>query len=146
MSPWPAIDIINGTLAGLFSKVEIVDPTLKFKGVLVDPMEVREVLSREREAGRVGVDEATRILGMTRFGVSTLAKLRTLLGEPYLRERHFENAKGVRMRLFALEELQIFVRDHISLMEYARSLSFPLKVMKRKLDANGIEPITGHMG
>lgn len=61
---WPVLDIVNGILSGLFDRVEVVDPALKFKGVLVDPEEVRFVLSRNKAAGRVGIEEAAALIGM----------------------------------------------------------------------------------
>lgn len=42
---WPVVDIVRGLLGGLFETVEVVDPDLKFKGILVDPAEVRAVLT-----------------------------------------------------------------------------------------------------
>ena len=45
---WPVLDIVNGILGGLFENVELMDPSLNFKGVMIDPHEVRKTLARPR--------------------------------------------------------------------------------------------------
>ena len=142
ISRWPVVDIVNGILGGLFDTVEITDQDLKFKGVLVDPMEVRETLSREQAQGRVGLDEAARIIGMPRHGLSAVAKIRKSDGTPYVTEHFVENSKGARTRLFAVEELRAFLREHVSLTEIAAKEHFSVKVMKMKMDGRGAVPLT----
>ncbi|UOA26052.1 TniQ family protein [Pseudosulfitobacter sp. DSM 107133] len=138
---WPVIDIVNGILAGLFGTVELVDPSLKFKGILVDPMEVREALSREKSEGRGGLDEGARIIGMPNHGLSALAKMRNVDGSPFVVEHFVENSKGTTIRLFDLESLESFRLDHVSLKEIAEQQSFSSKVMKMKLDVHGVVPL-----
>lgn len=139
---WPVIDIVNGVLAGLFGTVEVVDPALKFKGLLVDPAEVRENLSREKAQGRVGQDEGARIIGMPPHGLSALAKMRKADGSFYVETHFAENSKGAKIRLFAVEDLLQFRREHISLKEIAEQQWFSSKVMKMKLVGRGLVPLT----
>lgn len=113
---------------------------------MVDPAEVRIVLSQQKAEGCVGIDRAARMLGMSSFGVTTLARLRGRAGEAYITERSVTNAKGVQTRLFVEADITRFLRDHIALTDYAASRSFSAKVMKMKLDARGIEPIASRRG
>ncbi|WP_417269931.1 TniQ family protein [Celeribacter sp.] len=137
---WPVIDIVNGILAGVFGTVELVDPSLKFKGILVDPKEVREALSREKSQGRVGLDQGARIIDMPNHGLSALAKMRNADGAPYVVEHFVENSKGTTIRLFDVETLESFRLEHVSLKEIAEQQSCSSKVMKMKLDAHGVVP------
>ncbi|WP_370270422.1 TniQ family protein [Nioella sp.] len=138
---WPVLDIVNGVLSGLFARVEVVDPALKFKGVLVDPEEVRLVLSRNKAAGRVGIEEAVALIGMPVHGVNALLRLRDGDGAPYLSEYPGVNAKGATVRLFDVSEILAFRRGHVSLKEVAEAQSFSPKVMKMKLDGRGAVPL-----
>ncbi|UWR33020.1 TniQ family protein [Sulfitobacter sp. W027] len=139
---WPVLDIINGVISGLFTRVEVVEPELKFKGVLVDPEEVRTILYRNKGAGRVGIEEAAALIGMPVQGVNALVKLRDGEGAPYLREYSEVNAKGATVRLFDMVEILAFRRGHVSLKEIAEAASFSPKVMKMKMDARGAVPLT----
>ncbi len=141
ISRWPVVDIVNGILGGLFGTVELADPSLKFKGVLVDPVEVREVLAREKAEGRVTLREAARIVGMPTHGISWVSKIRKPCGAPYFAEHFVSNAKGTQTRLFAVEDLQWFLDHHISLSELAETERFSVKVMKLKMDGRGAVPI-----
>lgn len=142
---WPVLDIVNGVLSGLFTRVEVVDPTLKFKGVLVDPEEVRLVLSRNKAAGRVGIEEAVALIGMPVHGVNALLRLRDGDGAPYLRAHVEMNSKGVAVRFFEVADILAFRRGHVSLKEIAEAQSFSPKVMKMKLDGSGAVPLApGH--
>lgn len=138
---WPVLEIVNGILVGLFQTVEIVDVSLKFKGVLVDPHEVREVLVRQLSLGRVGLDEASRIVGMPRSGVSALVKLFGRDGEPYVHEYWAENSKGAKSRLFERSDLEQFRLQYVSLKEIANDAKSGSKAMKMRLEAEGIEPV-----
>lgn len=141
-SRWPVIDIINGILSDMFSKVELCEPALKFKAVLVDPREVREILSRAKSEGGVGFDEAARILGMPIPGLNALSRMRRPNGTAYVEERSIPNAKGIGIRVFSLDDLHAFLKEHISLKEYAEEQGVAPKWMKVRLDAKGIEPIS----
>ena len=140
-SRWPAMDIVRGILSGLFTKVEVVKPELKFKGILVDPVEVRMTLKRNQLKGCVGVEEAVQLIGMPQQGLNNLVRMRNADGEPYISERMMNNAKGVPVRLFALDEIEAFRRDHISLTEIAEAESCYPKIMKVKLDDRGLVPV-----
>ncbi|RHZ91192.1 hypothetical protein D1114_20765 [Cereibacter sphaeroides] len=146
ISRWPVMDILDGILEGLFPTVEVLDPELKFKGIMVAPDEIRVALSQQKADGCIGIDAAARMLGMNTFGVSTLVKLRGRAGEVYLTERFVTNAKGVQTRVFVEAEIETFLRDHVRLADFAAARSFSVKMMKRKLDAKGIGPIASCYG
>lgn len=141
VSRWPAMDIVNGILAGLFSKVEVVDVDLKFKGVLVHPSEVRQVLKCNQVEGYVGTEDAALMIGLPQQGLYNLSRMRKPNGSPYLVERIAENAKGSPVRLFSVDEILAFRKEHISLMDIAEAEVFSPKVMKMKLDGRGLVPV-----
>jgi hypothetical protein len=145
---WPVLDIVNGVLAGQFKTVEIVDRSLKFKGVLVDPFEVRESLSRMMAEGWIGIDECARIIGMPTSSVSVLAKLRQPDGAAYIADQWMGNSKGTETRLFSQVDVERFCATHISLKEISEDANCTPKVMKMRLDAKGLAPFAskGELG
>lgn len=142
ISRWPVIDIVTGILSGMFEHVEIVDRSQKFKAVMVDPVEVRDTLFRAKSEGFVGVEQAANLIGMPIQGFNNLVKLKTHDGAAYVTEHHIENGKGRPVRLFPTKDIERFRREHISLKEHADRHAISQKVMKMKLDARGIQPIT----
>lgn len=140
-SRWPVMDIVRGILSGLFANVQVVNPSLKFKSILVDPVEVRIILKRNQLKGCVGIEEAVQFIGMPQQGLNNLVRMRKANGEPYLAERLVENAKGVSVRLFSLDEIRAFRRDHISLTEIAQTETSSPKSIKIKLDGRGVVPV-----
>lgn len=138
---WPVLEIVNGILAGLFTLVEIVDVSLKFKGVLVDPYEVREVLARRQSEGWVGLDEAARIAGMPKSGISALVKLVGQNGQPHVRDYWIENSKGAKTRVFDKSDLVQFRSQHNTLKQIAAGARCAPKSMKIRLDAEGVYPV-----
>ncbi|PVA05273.1 TniQ family protein [Thalassorhabdomicrobium marinisediminis] len=141
-SRWPAIDIVRGILSGLFETVEVVSPSLKFKGILVDPREVRATLERNQLQGYIGVKEAVELLGMRQPNLNTLLRIRKADGSRYITERIVTNAKDVPVRLFPVEEIEQFLRDYVSLKEIADREKLSSKVMRAKIDGWGVAPIT----
>lgn len=141
LSRWPVIDIIAAVLSGSLGRVEIVDPALKFKGVLVDPTEVREVLSRQGREGLVGPDEAGRISGLSRPALNSLTRIRRPSGRPWLTAHQMVNSKGAPVRLYSAQELKEFLDRHVSLRDYAAQHGISAKAMKQRLESCGIEPI-----
>ncbi|MEM1352294.1 MAG: hypothetical protein AAGF27_08105, partial [Pseudomonadota bacterium] len=141
VSRWPVMDIVKGILEGLFTCVEVVEPSLKFKGIMVDPAEVREALARKKADGYVSLDEGARIIGMPKFGLSALAKLRAPDGTHYARDHWLQNSKGAKMRVFERADLERFRKQHISLKEIAEAARFSPKGMKMELDARGLMPV-----
>lgn len=140
-SRWPAIDIVRGILAGIFKNVEVVNPHLKFKGILVDPVEVRMTLKRAQLEGCIGVEESAQLIGMPQQGFNFLVRMRKADGSPYIAERLVDNGKGVSVRLFPLDAVRAFRRDHVSLKEIAEAESSSIKVMKMNLDRRGVVPL-----
>lgn len=138
---WPVMDIVNGILNGLFKVVEVVESSLKFKGVMVDPREVRDALVRQNAEGRVSLDEGAKIIGMPKSGLSVLAKLRAPDGTLYVRDHWLQNSKGAKMRVFERADLEQFRKQHISLKEIAEAADFSPRVMKMKLDVLGLTPV-----
>jgi len=96
---------------------------------------------RERSQGRVGIDEGAQLIGMRRVGLWGLAKMRKPDGKPYVAEHHVENSKGVKVRLFAVEDLLNFSREHVSLKDFSAEHHTAIKIMKMKLDHRGVMPI-----
>lgn len=141
VSRWPVIDIITGVLSGSFVRVEVVDPALKFKGVLVDPIEVREVLSRQDGARLVGADEAARLTGLSRPALNALTRIPRPDGGAWLSVREKRNAKGAAVRLFPVDQLEDFLAEHISLKAYAAERKWSSKSAKMKLEQEGIRPV-----
>lgn len=141
ISRWPVVDIVSGILVGRFAQVECADPDLRFKGVLVDLEEIREVLGRLASSDHVGVHEAAQILDVTTSCISTLAKLHDPSNAPYLREMATENTKGVRTRIYSKTELLAFRDRHLSLSDIATRQGLAPRWMKVRLDNLGVKPI-----
>ncbi len=141
VSRWPVIDIISGLLLGSFAKVEVVDPVLKFKGVLVDPIEVREVLSRQDGARLVGADEAARLTGLSRPALNVLTRIPRPDGGAWPSVREKLNAKGAAVRLFPVDQLDAYLAEHISMKAYAAERKWSAKSAKIKLHRKGIRPV-----
>lgn len=144
----PVLEIVNGILAGQFESVGVVDPSLKFKAVMVDPVEVRETLARQMAEGWVGLDEGARIIGIPKYGLSGLAKLHAADGTSYVRDDWVENSKGIRIRLFNKVDLEDFRRRYVSLKEIAEGAQLAPKQVKMKLNALGVKPAvaSAHLG
>ncbi|MEO0388136.1 MAG: hypothetical protein AAF281_11490 [Pseudomonadota bacterium] len=134
----PIIDIFAGVLSGSFVRVEVVGSALKFKGVLVDPIEVREVLSRQDGARLIGADEAARMTGLSRPAINAL----TRISRPkWLSVREKLSAKGEAVRMFPVDQLEDFLAEHISLKAYAVERECSSTSAKMKLDREGIRPV-----
>jgi hypothetical protein len=146
ISRWPVVDIVDGILAGRFKSVACPDSELRFKGVLVDPEEVRAVLSRQNCDDHITIEEAARLLDLLPFGVSSLAKLHDSAGTPYLCEKFVENAKGTRCRVFSRSEVQEFLKSYVALRDIAAGAGLAPRWMKERLDARGVAPIAPHRG
>jgi hypothetical protein len=140
-SRWPAMDIVRGIQSGLFKKVEVVNSELKFKAILVDPTEVRMTLTRNQLKGFIGIEDAVQFIGMPQQGLNILVRMRKANGEPYITVRLVHNAKGVPVRLFSLDEIRAFRRDHLSLTEIAEAETSSPKSIKIKLDGRGVVPV-----
>lgn len=146
ISRWPVVDIVRGILAGRFTRVECADTGLRFKGVLVDPVEIREVLGRQVSDDHVSAHEAAKMLGMSTTGIRTLVKLRDHAGAPFLHEEAIENAKGVRTSVYSRTEVRAFRDGHVPLRDIARRQGLRPRWMKVRLDALGVTPIAPYKG
>lgn len=142
VSRWPVLDIVTGILAGKFARLECIDPGLKFKGLLVDPVEVRAVLLCQAADGFIAVDEAARRIAMKPHHVTALAKMADRDGTPYLPARFAQNSKGVETRVFSEAGIERFMSAHVTLKDFAAEQGLSAKVMRCILAACGIQPIT----
>lgn len=140
-SRWPVLDIVQGILAGRFASLQIVDPGLKFKGLLIDPLDVRQAMTEARSEGRVELRQAIEMLGISANGVNALLKLKGPFGHPFLSSHHVENSKGAKLRVFDLAEIEAFKRDHVSLKEIASESGVSPKSMRMRLDRAGVAPM-----
>lgn len=141
VSRWPVVDIVKGILSQQFDSIEIVDERLKFKGVLVHPMEVRKSLSCDMLVDHVGVDEASQILDIKPHLVPTLERLERLDGGAYSRTKYVSNSKGVRVALYSVRDMRLFLSENVSLKQSAKAVGTSLKNMKIGLDKAGLRPI-----
>ena len=141
VSGWPVVGIVKALLAERLVRVECVDPELRFRSILVDPAEVRAVLSREASEDFVCVDEVARMLRIRRYAVSSFLKLRDPSGAAYLRAHFVQSAEDRRTRVFSKSEVMKFLDEHITLSEIAAQSGSRTRWVKPKLDARGIGPI-----
>jgi hypothetical protein len=142
----PVIDIVRAILSGSVTKVECADPAAKFKGVLVDPTELRSVLLPTELDARLDLKATAAALGMTTSGVHALTRLHDRDGHPILSKEAVTNAKGVSHPYFRREEVKAFRDEHVSLKDVAAAASVGSKQMKQTLDAAGIMPIGSRRG
>lgn len=137
----PVVDIVNAILEGDLTKVEILDPNLKFKGLLVDTSEIRKVVSCVKSPGFVWKSEAAHILGLDTQDVSKLADMRYTNGSPIFTV-HFEEAGGLQPKqMIDLKDVHAFQSEYILLKEYAAHLQQTPPVVSMKLKKLGVEAI-----
>jgi hypothetical protein len=134
----PAIDIIEGILDGKFGQVETLDPSLKFKGILVNPTEVREVLIPNAVGDLISVGQAAEFLKMKRDYVVGLARVSDENGKPILSKHFLTNGKGAKTKYFDFNEVVDFAERHVSLAVYAKDFENGAKWVKIRLDAKGV--------
>jgi hypothetical protein len=115
----PVIDIINGILSGRLHNVEVLDERLKFKGVLVHPAEIRSVLDAPPDDGFVWKPDAAEMLGVSGDGMTKLAKLRRPSGDNYFTKFYAEREELRSRRMFKLDEIAEFKKQHVLIREYA---------------------------
>lgn len=135
------IDTIQAILSGDLHNIEIVDPNLQFKGVLVDPAEIRAVLCARTMKGFVWKAEAADIIGISMDSLSRLSKMQKINGDVYFTELFFE-AEGLRSRpMYSLDEVHAFKRKHILIGEYAAQLKLPVQTASALLRKRRIRSI-----
>ena len=140
-SRWSMFDIVSGIKNGVLRSAEIVDLDEKLSGILIDPQEVRYVLSRRLKNGFVGIDEAVEISGLPADGVSYLARLKKPSGQPYLVKETAKNLKGKDVRIFKKEDLENFKNEHISLIDLSERRNIHFRILKSQLSKQGVNPI-----
>ncbi|SEL05006.1 TniQ protein [Roseovarius nanhaiticus] len=136
-----AADIVRMVLDGRLSKVELLNESLRFRSVLVDPDEVYAVANASEDHHGCSVAETARRLGVSTVGVTHLRTKLDETGRPFLQVTEVINARGsVRLR-FAVEEIQRFLDIHVSLKDLAKREGVSTKAMSKRLSDRGIEPI-----
>lgn len=145
-SRYPIMDIVRAVLDGTLAKVEMVDPALRFRSVLVNPDDIRQTLNARLGQDWVGLQEAADILGLTRSGVLRLSRSPSPFGQVYLEPTSVKNSKGTSHLFFERKAVERFRDEHVTLADYSRSVSFGPKLMKLKLDRARIEPILDRRG
>ncbi len=140
----PVVDIVKAILAGDLTKVEILDPNLKFKGLLVDTSEIRKVISCVKTPGFVWKSEAAHLLGLNAQDLSKLADMRHANGSPIFTV-HFEEAEGLQaQQMIDLKDVHAFQSEYILLKEYASHLQQTPSVVSMRLKELGVEAIASH--
>lgn len=137
-------DTIDGILSGKLNRVEILDPNLKFKGVLVDPEEIRAVLAAPTMEGFIWKAEAAELIGIPVDGLTRLSKLRKPNGDPYFNVSWTEVDEWSPKPMFSLNEVQAFQREHILVSEFARRLNLSVPstcALLRKKQVETIAPL-----
>ena len=140
-SRWPVLDIIKAILDGHLTRVGCLDRDLRFKGIVVDPEEIKVVLAQLGDQGMLSVDEAAKRLRISPSKLEFLAKQTDKGGAPYLASVTFTNAKGVQKRSIPVANLDAFLDRHVSLTDLAVELGLPVKTLGADLAARGINPI-----
>lgn len=137
----PVIDIIKGVLSGSLQRVEVLDPSLKFKGLFVDPAEVRSVLDVPPLKGFVWKSEAADIIGIPIEGFTKLSKLTKPSGDLHFSERYVERERLQARPMFSLAEIHAFKRQHILVNEYASHMNVCMLRGGALIKQTGAEPI-----
>jgi hypothetical protein len=141
VSRWPFMDILDAVLSGTLTKVEVVDPELKFKGVLVHPDEIVNVMKRAAGDGLLELKEAAQLLDWPDSFATTIVHMKTPDGVDYIPKQSVTNAKG-RLKFYVrIEDLQLFRSTHVSLAEHAASVSMAPRGLLARLRARGIAPL-----
>lgn len=140
-SRWPVIDIVGAVLSGGLSRVEVVDPALKFKGVFVDPAEVATVMANQTASGLISLERAVEVIGLSPLAAVAVLNMTAPEGEDYIPKHVVTNAKGVGVRMFQESEVQSFRDTHVGLVELAASEGMSPRSMKAILSEKGIQPL-----
>lgn len=134
-------DIVQLVLDGKLSRVEVLAAELRFRPVLVDPEEVREVAKmRDGEIG-LSADEVAARPGVFPSGIPHLRETLDRDRRPFLRAQELVNARGTVRYRFDEEEVARFQTEHVTLTVLAKERGMSAKALSRSLNAAGIEPI-----
>ncbi|MFV1875332.1 hypothetical protein [Nioella sp.] len=140
-SRWPVIDIVGALVSGGLSRVEVVDPALKFKGVLVDPAEVATAMANQTASGLISLERAVELIGFSPLAAVAVLNMTAPDGDDYIPKHVVTNAKGVGVRMFRESEVQSFRDNHVGLVELAAREGMTPKSMKAILSEKGIYPL-----
>lgn len=134
-------DIVRLVLDGRLARVEVLDEDLRFRSVLVDPDEVREVAAALHDAIGLSAKDVAARLGILATGVSYLRKTLDRDGEPFLRAKELKNARGTIRYRFAEEEVERFAARHIKLRELSKERGMSSRMISHLLAQADIHPI-----
>ena len=137
----PVVDIVEGILTGKLVKVEIMDPDQKFKGLLVEPAEIRTVISCVKQEGFIWKPDAAELIGLPTEALTKLLKMRDKKGLPFFTEHLVEEDGLLPKQMLNLKEVHAFLRDHISLKEYALKMGVAPRAASNALERAGVEAI-----
>ena len=137
----PVVDIVEGILTGKLVKVEIMDPDQKFKGLLVEPAEIRTVISCVKQEGFIWKPDAAELIGLPTEALPKLLKMRDKKGLPFFTEHLVEEDGLLPKQMLNLKEVHAFLRDHISLKEYALKMGVAPRAASKALERAGVEAI-----
>jgi hypothetical protein len=138
---WPAIDIVRLVLEGALTRIELLDPSLGFMSVLVDPVEVKATLVKRQAGDRLSLEEAARAVGVPTWGVTQLLKLRTSEDRPVLRSETETNSSGTARHYFDRGEIDFFLSEHVKLTDLAAERGISVKAMAKEIEQEGVTPI-----
>lgn len=146
VSRWPFMDIIAAVLSGALTKVEVVDPALKFKGVLVHPDEIAEAMKQASGDGLLELKEAARLLDWPHSLSVKIVNMKTPDGVDYIQKQSIQNAKG-RVKCFVrIDDLRAFRSSHASLAELAKSRSLTPRALLAEFKAKGVPALPVNKG
>ncbi|MFC2970195.1 TniQ family protein [Acidimangrovimonas pyrenivorans] len=137
----PVVDIVQLVLDGKLERLELLPEELRFRSVLVDPDEVREVSSKNGEDLGFAQDKVASLFGLTSSHVNALRTQCDDTGRPFLNGTPLANARGTIRFRYASEEVERFAQDYVSLVELAENQGKTPREVKKELLDQGIAPI-----
>lgn len=134
-------DIIKLVLDRSLTRVEVLPEDLRFRAILVDPDEIRAVMSRKSAMVGHTVREVSERLRIPVSGINWLQKTLDSDGRPFLTSKKIKNARGSIRERFPEEDVAEFEKCYVSLAKLANENGlFPRTVMWT-LKRAGVEPI-----
>ncbi|SFQ23503.1 TniQ protein [Tranquillimonas alkanivorans] len=134
-------DIVRLVIEGALTRVETLDRTLKFRSVLVDPEEVREVVqAREGQVG-LSVQEVAAKVKLSYSAVMALFKHAGPGGFPVLRSQKIVNARGTVRHRIEEKKIARFEAEHVSLDALSEERHATSEDLLRSLQAASIDPV-----
>ena len=134
-------EIVQMILDGELNKIQIADPRLKVKSVLVDAQEVRACLASSKFEGYVNESDACRLSCLSLMYLTPLSKKLDASGHPYVRRRSEQRSDIHKIWFYNEADLRAFTETYISLAEIARSQATSTRSAKARLKDQNIDPV-----